>query len=56
MILHALSMPYQQECFHSWWRPSVIMLLHQNRSIKRAGEAGIALRARRGGRIYFARL
>lgn len=32
------------------------MHLHQNRSVKRAGEAGIALRARRGDRIYFARL
>ncbi|TYF75307.1 hypothetical protein DJ537_16300 [Enterobacter hormaechei] len=30
--------------------------LHQKRPIKRAGEAGIALRARRGDRIYFKRL
>lgn len=32
------------------------MHLHQYRSVKRAGEAGIALRARRGDSIYFARL
>ncbi len=32
------------------------MQLHQKRPVKRAGEAGIALRASRGDRIYFARL
>ncbi len=30
--------------------------VHQNSPIKRAGEAGIALRARRDDRIYFAHL
>lgn len=34
----------------------LLMHLHQKRPVKRAGEAGIALRARRGDRIYFARL
>nr|DAT38806.1 MAG TPA: hypothetical protein [Caudoviricetes sp.] len=32
------------------------MQLHSNRPFKRAGEAGIALRAGRGDRIYFTRL
>jgi hypothetical protein len=39
------------------WRGSgLLMHLHQKRPIKRAGEAGIALRAGRGDRIYFTRL
>ncbi|HHL3738990.1 TPA: hypothetical protein ACQ7G1_002999, partial [Klebsiella pneumoniae] len=51
--LHAFGLPYLKECFHSCWDPSMIILLHQNRSIKRAGEAGKAPRARLYLRIYF---
>ncbi|QBH61918.1 hypothetical protein EKN97_10300 [Enterobacter hormaechei] len=35
---------------------SIVYAVHQNRPVKRAGEAGIALRARGGGWIYFTRL
>ena len=34
----------------------VLMHLHQKRPVKRAGEAGIALRAGRGDKINLARL
>jgi len=56
MILHVASLlsSYSMLLVIASWE--LKMHLHQNRPIKRAGEAGIALRARRDDSIYFARL
>ncbi|AVG37638.1 hypothetical protein OUHCRE2_26950 [Enterobacter asburiae] len=56
MSLHPFLNPVFASLRKCWRGSMLLMHLHQKRSVKRAGEAGIALRARRDNSIYFARL
>ena len=53
MFLHASGMPVPAACGQSWCGSIVSKQLHSNRPMKRAGEAGKALRAGGGADFIF---
>ncbi|MGG7436182.1 hypothetical protein [Enterobacter hormaechei] len=54
--MHSIFIPAFASQRQRWRGSGLMMHLNEKRPVKRAGEAGIALRARGGDRIYFTRL